>query len=122
VYLISDILGHLLVLYKYLVIRTLFCQKWHPQVFSVTLTYCDSVAISLTLEHCPSFVNRCYYIALSFLSGQKWAEAMALFQRATAYANKAKNDKSLPSKLTKANDQGSLIERKAQYIRPHCTN
>jgi hypothetical protein len=39
---------------------------------------------------------RCYYIALSFLSGQKWAEAMALFQRATAYASKAKNDKYLP--------------------------
>ncbi len=41
---------------------------------------------------------RCYYIALTFLSNQKWAEAMALFQRATAYANKAKNDKTLPSK------------------------
>ncbi len=46
-----------------------------------------------------AFIFRCYYIALSFLSNQKWAEAMALFQRATAYANKAKNDKSLPSKF-----------------------
>ena len=43
-------------------------------------------------------VRRCYYIALTFLTNQKWAEAMALFQRATAYANKAKNDKTLPSK------------------------
>jgi hypothetical protein len=46
-----------------------------------------------------AFIFRCYYIALSYLSNQKWAEAMALFQRATAYANKAKNDKSLPSKF-----------------------
>ena len=43
---------------------------------------------------------RCYYIALSFLSGQKWAEAMALFQRATAYSNKAKNDKNLAGEMS----------------------
>ena len=35
---------------------------------------------------------KCYYIALTYLNGQKWPEARALFQRATIYANKAKND------------------------------
>jgi len=42
---------------------------------------------------------RCYYIALSFMAAQKWAESMALFQRVVVYANKAKNDKLLEASL-----------------------
>jgi len=42
---------------------------------------------------------RCYYIALSFMAAQKWAESMALFQRVVVYANKAKNDKLLEVSL-----------------------
>ena len=42
---------------------------------------------------------RCNYLAQAFLAAQKWPEAMALFQRATVYAKKAKNDKMLESKL-----------------------
>ncbi len=38
---------------------------------------------------------RCCFIAQAFLAAQKWPEAMALFQRATAYAKKAQNDKML---------------------------
>ena len=41
---------------------------------------------------------RCYYIALSFMAAQKWAEAMALFQRVVVYANKAQQDKLLEGK------------------------
>lgn len=44
---------------------------------------------------------RCYYIALSFMAAQKWAESMALFQRVVIYANKAKNDKLLDASLQK---------------------
>jgi len=44
---------------------------------------------------------RCYYIALSFMAAQKWAESMALFQRVVVYANKAKNDKLLEGSLKK---------------------
>ena len=43
-------------------------------------------------------ICRCYYIALSFMAAQKWAESMALFQRVVVYANKAKNDKLLEGK------------------------
>ncbi len=42
---------------------------------------------------------RCYYIARSFLAAQKWPEAMAIFQRATTYAAKAKADKTLGAEL-----------------------
>ena len=45
-----------------------------------------------------SFFSRCYYIALSFMGSQKWAESMALFQRVVVYANKAKKDKLLDGK------------------------
>ena len=38
---------------------------------------------------------RCNYLAQAFLAAQKWPEAMALFQRAVVYANKAKGDKML---------------------------
>ena len=41
---------------------------------------------------------RCFYIALTFLNAQKWAEAMALFQRAKTYAVKAKKDPKLEGK------------------------
>ena len=40
--------------------------------------------------------QKCYYIALTYLVTQKWAEARALFQRTTTYANKAKNDSMVP--------------------------
>ena len=42
---------------------------------------------------------KCYYIALTYLNGQKWPEARALFQRATIYANKAKNDTIVPDSM-----------------------
>jgi len=40
--------------------------------------------------------HKCYFIALTYMGGQKWAETRALFQRAGAYANKVKNDSILP--------------------------
>ena len=40
--------------------------------------------------------------------GQKWPEARALFQRATSYANKAKNDDILPKDLRQ--EMQSLME------------
>ena len=40
--------------------------------------------------------------------GQKWPEARALFQRATSYANKAKNDDILPKNLRQ--EMQSLME------------
>ena len=43
---------------------------------------------------------RCCFIAQAFLAAQKWPEAMALFQRATAYANKAQNDNMLDGEQT----------------------
>ena len=42
---------------------------------------------------------RCLFIAQAFMAAQKWPEAMAMFQRATAYATKAKGDKVLPAEL-----------------------
>jgi len=42
---------------------------------------------------------RCFYIALAFLEAQKWPEAMALFQRAKDYVNKAKRDQKLDACL-----------------------
>lgn len=38
---------------------------------------------------------RCHYLAQSIMMAQKWSEAMALYQRATTYAKKAKGDKTL---------------------------
>jgi len=56
---------------------------------------------------------KCYYIALTYLNGQKWPEARALFQRATSYANKAKNDKIVPEGMRqKMQDLMQLIESK----------
>merc|ERR1712223_971815 len=56
---------------------------------------------------------KCYYIALTYLNGQKWPEARALFQRATSYANKAKNDKIVPDGMRqKMQDLMQLIESK----------
>ena len=51
-----------------------------------------------TIRLTTRFYSRCYYIALSFMAAQKWAESMALFQRVVVYANKAKNDKLLEGK------------------------
>lgn len=48
---------------------------------------------------------RCYFIALSFLSAQKWPEAMALFQRATHHAQKATANQNLDSSLRSEVDQ-----------------
>ena len=49
---------------------------------------------------------RCFYIALAFLNAQKWAEAMALFQRAKDYVNKARKDAKLEGNcLTASNLQ-----------------
>jgi len=45
--------------------------------------------------------NKCYFIALTYMAGQKWAETRALFQRASAYANKVKNDTLLPEAMRK---------------------
>jgi len=42
---------------------------------------------------------RCCFLAQAFLYAQKWPEAMALFQRATAYGNKANQDKMLEKSL-----------------------
>eukprot|EP00095_Tigriopus_kingsejongensis_P001968 maker-scaffold886_size84816-snap-gene-0.28 protein:Tk01968 transcript:maker-scaffold886_size84816-snap-gene-0.28-mRNA-1 annotation:"signal recognition particle 68 kda protein" len=42
---------------------------------------------------------RCYFIALTFLMAEKWPEAMALFQRATQHAQKAKIEENLNSSL-----------------------
>ena len=47
---------------------------------------------------------KCYYIALTYLNGQKWPEARALFQRATIYANKAKNDTIVPDSMREGTD------------------
>jgi len=44
---------------------------------------------------------RCFYIALTFLNAQKWPEAMALFQRAREYGNKAKKDSKLEASMRK---------------------
>ena len=60
--------------------------------------------ISLKRKLFPTLIKcslnfRCYYIALSFMAAQKWAESMALFQRVVVYANKAKNDKLLEGKI-----------------------
>ena len=41
---------------------------------------------------------RCHFLAQSIMAAQKWSEAMALYQRATTYAKKAKNDKTLEGK------------------------
>jgi len=48
---------------------------------------------------------RCFYIALTFLNAQKWAEAMALFQRAKEYGNKAKKDSKLEASMRKDVDK-----------------
>lgn len=48
---------------------------------------------------------RCFYIALAFLNAQKWAEAMALFQRAKDYVNKAKKDEKLEASMRGDVDQ-----------------
>jgi len=42
---------------------------------------------------------RCFYIALAFLQAQKWAEAMALFQRAKEHANRARKDSKLEDSM-----------------------
>ena len=42
---------------------------------------------------------RCFFIAQAFMAAQNWPEAMAMFQRATTYATKAKGDKILPPDL-----------------------
>jgi len=56
---------------------------------------------------------KCYYIALTYLNGQKWPEARALFQRATIYANKAKNDTIVPDSMREGmKDLMQLIESK----------
>ena len=52
---------------------------------------------------------KCYYIALTYLNGQKWPEARALFQRATIYANKAKNDTIVPDSMREGKDLTYLI-------------
>ena len=50
---------------------------------------------------------------MTYLNGQKWPEARALFQRATSYANKAKNDKIVPEGMRqKMQDLMQLIESK----------
>lgn len=55
--------------------------------------------------------TRCYYIALSFMAAQKWAESMALFERVVLYANKAKNDKLLDASLrTEVKDLLEAVE------------
>ena len=51
---------------------------------------------------------RCYYIALSFMAGQRWPEAMALFQRVTVYTGKSLKDPSLSDKMKKETEE--LIE------------
>ena len=52
---------------------------------------------------------KCYYIALTYLNGQKWPEARALFQRATIYANKAKNDTIVTDSMREGKDLTYLI-------------
>ena len=51
---------------------------------------------------------KCYYIALTYLNGQKWPEARALFQRATIYANKAKNDTIVPDAMREGKQLKSI--------------
>ena len=51
---------------------------------------------------------RCFFIAQAFMAAQKWPEAMALFQRATSYATKAKGDKILEQGLR--GDASKLVE------------
>ena len=51
---------------------------------------------------------KCYYIALTYLNGQKWPEARALFQRATIYANKAKNDTIVPDSMREGKQLKSI--------------
>ena len=53
--------------------------------------------INIKLEYLCYF--RCYFIALTYMAGQKWAETRALFQRAGAYANRVKNDTILPQAM-----------------------
>jgi len=48
---------------------------------------------------------RCFYIALTFLNAEKWPEAMALFQRARDYGNKAKKDSKLADSMRKEVEQ-----------------
>merc|ERR1711971_1434101 len=49
----------------------------------------------------------------TYLNGQKWPEARALFQRATIYANKAKNDTIVPDSMREGmKDLMQLIESK----------
>lgn len=56
---------------------------------------------------------RCNYIAQAFLAAQKWPEAMALYQRATVYANKAKKDGALDGAFkSKIDDLLASIESK----------
>lgn len=55
--------------------------------------------MELKIVYCKA--NKCYYIALTYMSSQKWAETRALFQRANAYANKVKNDSLLPDAMKK---------------------
>lgn len=54
---------------------------------------------------------RCNFLAQAFLSAQKWPEAMALFQRATAHAKKAKNDKMLDGEGERERGAGGTEER-----------
>jgi len=42
---------------------------------------------------------RCFFIAQAFMAARRWPEAMAMFQRATTYAVKAKGDKILQQDL-----------------------
>ena len=51
---------------------------------------------------------RCFFIAQAFMAAQKWPEAMAMFQRATSYATKAKGDKILEQGLR--GDASKLVE------------
>ena len=73
------------------------CCKAHKYVFDIWFS--ENIITFFLLISIIISLFRCYFIALTYMGGQKWAETRALFQRAGAYANKVKNDSILPQAM-----------------------